>query len=253
MNARGHLSSETIDLLLLSALADAEATQARAHLDGCDECRGRWAQLEADKRQFEQFVFPRTLPKLEARLEQQQTPVGFFARFRLAVVLPAVAVAAAATFAVVGLTGPGTQTEDELYIGLKGAVPSVEIVAQRGETQFKVTPGGELHAKDRIRFVVNPAGARYVLIASQDGAGAFTVYQPFGANQSMSIEGVGRARVELPGAVELDDTMGTERVVAAFSDSPISAADLEAAFRADPAAPRLPNARVVTWDFEKAP
>lgn len=253
MNTRGHLSSETIDLLLLSALAATEANEAKAHLDSCESCRTRWRELNEDKQKFEQFVFARTLPKVEARLEKERAPAGFFERFRLAILLPAVGLAAAATFAVVSATGPGTQTEDELYIGLKGASPSMEIVALRGETQFPVKPGAELKPKDRIRFVVNPAGAQYLLIASKDGAGAFTVYHPFGATESTRLAGSLPKKLELPGSVELDETLGTEHVVAVFSDAPVKATDVEAAMTADPAAPKLPNARVLTWEFQKAP
>ncbi len=43
MNARGHLTSETIDLLLLSALDAESANEAKAHIDGCDRCRSAGA------------------------------------------------------------------------------------------------------------------------------------------------------------------------------------------------------------------
>ncbi|MEW5743447.1 MAG: hypothetical protein AB1938_31340 [Myxococcota bacterium] len=253
MNPRGHLSSETIDLLLLSALAANEANEAKAHLDSCEACRTRWRELNEDKQKFEQFVFARTLPKVEARLEKERAPGGFFGRFKVMWLLPAMGVAAAAVFGVVALSGPGTQTEDDLYIGLKGAGPSFEVVALRGETQFPVKPGAQLKPKDRLRFVVNPGGAKYLLIASRDGAGVFTVYHPFGATESVRLEGQTPAKQELPGSVELDETLGTEHLVVVFSDEPVKAADVEAALKADAAAPKLPNARVLSWDLQKAP
>ncbi|GMU62456.1 MAG: hypothetical protein AMXMBFR34_42190 [Myxococcaceae bacterium] len=252
MNPRGHLSSETIDLLLLSALAAGEANEAKAHLDTCEACRTRWRELNEDKQKFEQFVFARTLPKVEARLVKERAQGGFFERFRVMWLLPAMGVAAAAVFGVVALTGPGTQTEDELYIGVKGASPSLEVVALRGETQFPVKSGAELKPKDRIRFVVNPAGAQYVLIASRDGAGVFTVYHPFGAAESVKLDSALPKKLELPGSVELDDTLGTEHLVAVFSSQPVKSADVEAALKADAAAPKVPNASVLTWEFRKA-
>ena len=252
MNTRGHLSSETIDLLLLSALNASEANDAKAHLDTCEACRTRWRELNEDKQQFEQFVFARTLPKVEARLEKERG--GFFERFRALWLLPAVGVAAAAVFGIVALNGPGTQTEDDLYVGIKGGSPSLEIFAQHeGGDAFPVKPGGALKPKDRIRFVVNPAGAKYLLIASKDGAGAFTVYHPFGATESVKLGDQLPKKLELPGSVELDDTLGTEHVVAVFSDAPVTADAVKAALDADAAAPKLPNARVVTWEFQKAP
>jgi hypothetical protein len=61
-NARGHLSSETIDLLLLSALSSNEANEAKAHLDDCGLCKQRWMELNEDSQKFKQYVFARTLP-----------------------------------------------------------------------------------------------------------------------------------------------------------------------------------------------
>jgi hypothetical protein len=165
-----------------------------------------------------------------------------------------VGVAAAAVFGIVSVTGPGTQTEDELYIGMKGVTPSIDIYAQRaGGEAFPVKAGGQLKPKDKIRFVVNPAGAKYVLIASKDGAGAFTVYHPFGATESARLDSAVPKKQELPGSVELDETLGTEHLVAVFSDAPIKAADVKAALEAAPTAPKLPNASVVSWEFQKAP
>ncbi len=246
MNARGHLSSETIDLLLLSALAAPEANQAKAHLDDCSTCRTRWQELNDDKQRFEQFVFARTLPKVEARVAAQRA--GFFERFKLKLLLPAVGLAAA--LGVVALTGPGTQTEDDLYVGLKGH-PTLEVYAARGAGQaFAVSAGAPLQPKDRIRFVVNPAGARHLLVVSRDGAGVFSVYHPFGAMVSQPMAG-GQAKVELPGSVELDETLGAEVVVAAFSEEPLKVETVRAALEANPRAPKLPGVRFVVTEFTK--
>lgn len=250
MNARGHLSSETIDLLLLSALGAAEANEAKHHLDGCESCRTRWRELNEDKQRFEQFVFARTLPKVEARVRSERE--GFFARFKLKLFLPAMAVVAAAA-GVVLVTGPGTQTEDDAYVGIKGgsANPTFEVHAVRGQgSSFQVKEGVELQPNDRIRFVVNPAGAKYLLVASTDGAGMFSVYHPFGAVESQPLAEQ-KNKVELPGAVELDGTLGGERLVAVFSEEPIKASEVEAALKADPQHPKLPGVSFVIREFRK--
>jgi hypothetical protein len=251
MNARGHLSSETIDLLLLSALSASETNEAKQHIDGCDDCRARWRELNEDKARFEQFVFARTLPKVEARVLAERQ--GFFERFRLKLLLPVLAVGAAA-LAVVFATGPGTQTEDDAYVGIKGGAssqPSFELFAVRGQgSAFPVGPGAELHPSDRIRFVVNPAGAKYLLVASTDGAGVFSVYHPFGADKSQPVAEA-KSKLELPGAVELDNTLGAERVVAVFSEEPLTAQQVEAALKADAKNPRLPGVRFVLREFRK--
>lgn len=246
-----HLSSETIDLLLLSALSAPEANDAKHHIDSCDACRTRWRELNEDKARFEQFVFARTLPKVEARVAAARG--SFFDRFKLKLVIPALAVAGAAA-AVVITTGPGTQTEDDSYVGMKGAVasaPSFEVFAVRGAgNSFPVKNDTVLHPTDRIRFVVSPAGAKYLMVASTDGAGVFSVYHPFGAAQSHPVEA--KAKIELPGAVELDDTLGAEKLVAVFSEQPITAAQVEAALKLDAKNPKLPGVSFVFREFRKA-
>jgi hypothetical protein len=248
MNAltRGHLSSETIDLLLLSALSAPETNEAKEHLDACPHCKQRWQELNEDKQRFEQFVFARTLPKVEARVQAERQ--GFFGRFKLQFLIPAIGLAAA--FAVVA-SFPGTQTEDDVYVGIKGGQPSLDVFAVRGEGgAFQVKGGSKLQPSDKIRFVVNPAGAKYLLVASRDGAGVFSVYHPFGADRSQPVAEK-NAKVELPGAVELDATLGTEHIVAAFSEEPLSATQVKEALEADSKNPKLPGVRFVTIEFAK--
>jgi hypothetical protein len=249
MNARGHLSSETIDLLLMSALTGDRQTEAKAHLEGCQLCQKRWTELNEDKARFEQFVFPRTLEKLEARLAAPTLMERLRAGWKMMV--PAAAgIVAASLAAAVYLGGKDrTQTEDDIYIGIKGGA-TLEVVANRPETgQFPVKPGTVLKPKDKIRFVVNTAGAKYLLIASRDGAGAFTVYHPFGAAQSAQVT---PGRIEVPTTVELDEVTGNERIVAVFSDAPVQAEDVKAALEQSPNDPKIEKAKVVSWEFVKA-
>lgn len=255
MNARGHLSSETIDLLMLSGLEASAANAAKSHLDSCETCRTRWRELNEDKEKFQQFVFPRTLEKVASRV---MAP-SLFDRIRIIgpwkVFGPLAGAAAAAGLAigVFNAAGPGTQTEDEVYVGIKGgksADVTLEVVAQRpSQGQFAVKPGSVLRPGDKLRFVVNPGSAKYVLIGSLDGSGAFTVYHPFGGDKSAAIE---RGSHELPGAVELDAVTGAEKVVAVFSSVPVEAKALQQAVAANPQQPQLKDAKVISLDFLKA-
>lgn len=247
-NTRGHLSSQTIDLLLLGALPADAGNAAKAHLDDCERCRTQWRELNDDKDRFEKFVFARTLPKVEARAAQQ---MPFFTRLRLGLALPALALVASALVVGWVATGSGQTADDEPYVGLKGAAPALEVFAVRGAGgSFAVTSGAALQPSDRLRFVVSPGRARYLLIASKDGVGTFTVYHPFGATQSVELPADGLRR-ELDGAVELDAALGTERLVAVFSQEPVQAATVEAALEANPTDPKVPEATVVSLDFVK--
>ncbi len=250
-NTRGHLSSETIDLLLLSALNASEATSAKAHLATCTVCGTRWQEVNEDKQRFEQFVFARTLPKVEAAVEKNDS---MFSKLNVRWLMPVLGLVTAGVAAFIihaALVG----LEPEPYVGVKGQAPMLEVFAMRDEGRpFSVKRGQALKPKDRIRFVVNPPGAKYVLIASRDAKGTFTVYHPFGASQSQKVPGDdGPKKVELSSTIELDDTAGPERLVAVFSAQPVAAHDVEAALLANPDSPSVPNAQVVSWEFVKEP
>jgi hypothetical protein len=164
--------------------------------------------------------------------------------------LPIAASAVAASIAIaVYLGGDRTKTEDDVYIGMKGGA-TLEVVANRADTgQFPVRAGTVLKPKDRIRFVVNTAGSKYVMIASKDGAGTFSVYYPYGAEQSGEVT---PGHVELPKSIELDEVTGPERIVAVFSESPVEATAVKAALEANPQDPKVDRAKVISWEFVKS-
>ncbi len=269
MNARGHLSSETIDLLMLSALSAEQTNEAKAHIDACDRCRTRWRELNEDKERFVQYVYPRTVEQVTSRLVVTSLwdRLRLFGPWRIAG--PALGVAAAALAAVLvvsGGGGGGTQSEDEVYVGVKGGKKSAgggggtldlglkgdariefEVVAQRAnEGQFPVKDGTVLKPGDKIRFVVNPGGAKYVLIGSKDGAGNFTVYHPYGGEKSAGID---RGEHELPGAIELDEVAGKEKLIAVFSTEPLKADEVKA--MVEKGEPEPKDAKVMSLEFVK--
>ncbi|MBX7114392.1 MAG: DUF4384 domain-containing protein [Myxococcaceae bacterium] len=232
-----HLSSETIDLLSLAALEPAQARSARAHIDSCSQCQAEWQTLQEDKARFEQFVLPRTLPKIEATLAPVPWTTQLTQKWKL--LIPAASLAGVAVLALV-LTPQATDTP--AYVGVKGpSVPTFDVVAQRPSGgQFTVTVRTPLKPKDRIRFVVDPATANYLMIASQDAAGVFTVFYPYGGQQSAAVR-----RGEVPGSIELDATVGPETLVAVFSLAPVTAQTVKNALTANPTAPRVENAHVL--------
>lgn len=252
MNPQQHLSSETLDLLLLSALAEDERHKARAHLEGCGSCKQRWTQLEEDSGRFTKFVLPRTLPQVEAKVAQ----VSLWDRLRrhTRLLYPAMALGAAAVLVVVvtpRVAGDADRAgmEEPLY-GLKGGA-RVEVVAQQGDAQRPVTDETVLTEGDRIRFLVEPAGAPFLLLASQDGEGAFTVYFPYGGSHSASLS---EGFVELPGSIELDDAPGPETLFAVFSSEPVDASLVQAALRDGRELAALPAVvEVLEKRFQKGP
>jgi hypothetical protein len=133
---------------------------------------------------------------------------------------PAMALAAGLLLMVVLRPGRPPQSPD---LGIKGG-PVLQVVARHGARVAPLRNGDLLAPGDELRFVALPAGQRFLLIMSIDGAGTVTVYQPFGGSQSSPIAG---DRVELPGSIVLDAAPGPEHLVAFFSPVPIAASAVQ--------------------------
>lgn len=206
-----HLSAYTLDALALDVL-DGEARKgALDHLAGCARCcadRDAAAELRAH---FIVEVLPRT---------RAVAPPRAWRRAWLAI--PALA----GVVVLLVLLRRGDPPAPEL--AAKGDA-TWQVFAHRGDLTFAVHDGAELAAGDRIRFVVAPGAARFLLVASIDGAGHATIYYPYGAAESEPIAG---ARVELPGSIVLDAAPGPERVFAILSDEAIASAAVLAELRA---------------------
>jgi hypothetical protein len=130
--------------------------------------------------------------------------------------------------------------------------PALEVYVRRTDADRveRVAEGGCLDPGDRLRFLLRPVRGRpadHLLLVSLDGAGALTVYYPYGETESGRLaEG---ARVELPGSIELDGTPGPERLFAIVSRAPVKLAEvrprLEALFARGPEAVRAATAAVL--------
>lgn len=221
MSERAHLSNFVLDELALEALSREETERARHHLETCAQCQARaeeGAQLRAN---FAKLV-ERTLAAVQQRNRSWRR--WFAVRFAV----PVVAIAACVLVLLRPRAEP-TAIPTEPEFGIKGSLPVFEVFARRDQQVFAVKDGSILVPGDELRFAVVPQGATYVLVASIDGSGAVTMYYPYNAERSAEVD-PGR-RTELPGSIVLDAAPGPERLVAAFSRTPIRAVDLAAELR----------------------
>ena len=183
VDPRGHLSGETLDLLLIGALPPADANAAKGHLDTCEPCRARWRELNEDKRRFEEHVFARTLPKVEAEVARS----GGYPLAKRG--WPVTAWLALAT-AVVGVVAVQHWT---------GARASLEVSWVRpGEAPVSAPAGARIPTGDRLRFLVTPGGARYLLLAERDETGAMAVHFPPAGSSSARLRTSGRLEIGRP-------------------------------------------------------
>jgi hypothetical protein len=128
-------------------------------------------------------------------------------------------------------------------LGIKGGA-SFQVYALRGEAVFPVRADTRLAPGDRIRFVVDPGNARYLLVASVDGAGKVSVYYPPSGDRSGYVV---PGRSELEGSIELDQVLGPERLLAYFSDDPLPSTEVVESLARGAEAPRGIQPVVLTY------
>ena len=198
----GCISDLRFDHWLAGELDGAQVSELEGHVSSCARCAGRKRELEQ-----QQAEFLAAAPALRSGR-------GTVTRTRRTWLAPAaggLALAAAVLLAVLpkGSEAPGTRRKGGERIGF--FVKRGELVA-RGQSGERVRPG------DSLRFTYSSSEPRYLAILSLDGAQHASVYFPEGARAQQLPAGADSA---LPSSVELDDVLGTERIMGLFCEAAI--------------------------------
>jgi len=196
-------------------LSERELGAVGAHVRGCEACQQALAGITAVAEEQEARLDER-LVDLDARLDAAR---GRWRRTVFLAVGGAVGLAACVAVALgLGLTPDASEPPAPAYTGLKGEM-KFQVVAKRGDNQFRVDPGAELRENDALRFVVVTDRGGYVEVFSVDSAGAISPFYPDSAPAGdavpLRLDGLGRH--ELPGSIVLDDARGDEFFVVVFS------------------------------------
>jgi hypothetical protein len=120
----------------------------------------------------------------------------------------------AAAAAVALLARPAV---DEGGTRVKGSA-HVAYHVKRGDRVFRGSTEQPLHPGDLLRFTATTDRARHLAIFSLDAHGTATVY--YAPRLATDVVGPG-TDLPLETSVELDDSMGEERLFALFCDEPI--------------------------------
>ena len=216
-----HLTSLDLDRIELGEPGGGDGARIQAHLAVCLACAARRSEHGALVSRFRVAVLPRTLDVVAAG---RRSDARGFRLLALAVALPALVGLAL----VVRVGRPFAPTAPpSSSIGVKGAAV-MHVFARLGGAApqvpgavVKVLEGTHLSAGDALRFVLDPTGLPYVLIASVDGAGQVSIYYPYRGESSARVDE--RATVSVPHSIVLDQAPGPERLFALFSREPISA------------------------------
>lgn len=221
--ARGSacLSDLAFDTWRAGELGPAESSAADAHLARCARCRERRQELDTAAEAFLRS-YPVLRPQSERGLAAPRR-VPHRSRPQTLAALAGVALAAGVLL-FLGLRPP-VRSGNEDGTRLKGA-ERIGFVVRRGEQVFEGVDGQRVRPGDQLRFVATTQAARYLAILSRDGAGVASVYYPTAATHARRIDPAESGLLD--SAVELDATLGAERVYGVFCESPFELEPLRA-------------------------
>ena len=198
-----HLSTLTLHQLRYGELEGPEAAQARAHLQTCERCSQLLQQQHAHREEFVLKPVPEALKELEG------VPTAPWWRRLLVWGTPALALAAAILLVPTVLLDDPEPTQPEEIVTAKGGF-HLEAWVDTPDGPMVLDEGSTLSAGDRVQLKFATQGRQHVGFGGIDGSGAVEVYG--------MTTGEGEGLQNAPFALTLDDSPGTQRFVAVFSD-----------------------------------
>lgn len=202
------LSEFRLDQFRLGELTEEEKAQIQYLLANDTKAASHLTALEKESKDFaEKFSIANLAADALQRAEQEKEPKLNFFRQLLrpqwitgTLVTMGIAIALIFNFSPIKLKEP--------TIRIKGGFFAY-IYAKRGDHQWKVEPRDFLAPKDLVRFVYSSPIDGYLYVVGIDAAQKITLYEPDQNKKPKKIS-IGQNQ-QIPGAIELDETLGTER------------------------------------------
>src|SRR5262249_5035034 len=216
MTKRTTIPTLFLERLALGELSPQEREAAMARIDADPEARER---LAAIIRSNEEVLAAYPPERVRAEIERRSARERSVERPRVRwLMLVAPVLGAAAVVLVFALRQPPPDTER-----LKGLSPQVLVFQQQGGArQVEALQNGAIvHPHDLIQSGYFAAGRRFGVLLSIDGAGGVTLHFPDAPKEPTRL---GKGKVLLPRAFELDDAPDFERFIFVTSNEPLDAA-----------------------------
>jgi len=215
-----HLSELALERWIAGELAD--TTAAARHLARCADCQARLHHRSEARSVFGRRADLAAL----AQATWRRAGVAPSSRRRRLLALGAVAAVACLVVAIPTLLSPRI---GERLDGLraKGGLALELFVRHPDGAVASMVPEGTAVPGDQLRFRVVTPRKGFVAIVSVDGAGQVSAYLPAAG----SLPAVGAGAHLLDGAVELDDVLGHERLLAFLCSEPLDGATVLAGVR----------------------
>jgi hypothetical protein len=210
-----------LDRLVAGELARSAERNVLDHVETCDACSTRLAEIRAEQHAFAERKLD--LPRLVPR--PRRSAIWF---------AMAPALAAALGFWMLLARSRGDFLVEQGSERTKGGSPLAFFILRDGQ----ISPGSEgtaLHPGDSIEFVFTSDRAGYLAIMSVDGAGRASIYFPAGPRAAPFPTGTARP---VPVSTVLDGTLGPEQIYALHCDTAIELEPVRAALAGGTSAPQ---------------
>ena len=223
-----HISTLKLHRLRYGELDEAEVRAIRTHVEGCARCAERLQVQEQERAAFVATPVPDAIRALAAQEAAPTLAERLQGWFRQPLLVGGLALAAAATIAVVSLPG------DSSYTGIKGQ-HLVEVVVQDHGT---LDPDAEsIHPGDRLQLRIPPGDWEQVWVGDEEAwLGSF----PVTPSKSWHL---------MPFSLEVDSQPGPEEIVVVLSNHPLTEQEANAAL----AGKKLGGVQVEQLQLHKEP
>ncbi len=241
------LSDLRLDQLRVGELSGEARDRSRAHIETCARCRDRQRALEEQVAASLAALPP--LPASPPLSPAQETPAasvgppGGPRRRWIGAGAAGLGLAAAALLLVI--VQPSDPEELSPSQGAapklapttrtKGA-PTLHFHVRRDGRVFEGGPGDLIRPGDALRFAYSWPEGGELAVLSRDGAGTVSAYFPAGERTFTAAPG---EKIDLPGAVLLDDVVGDEVLYGVFCAEATPLSVIERAVDARPEDPEL--------------
>ncbi|MBI5068785.1 MAG: DUF4384 domain-containing protein [Deltaproteobacteria bacterium] len=211
------------ELALERHLLDPAASAVKSHVESCQRCGTRLAEMKRQGEEFLQFVFPATVEKVEQAAEKGARRFSWIPLFA-----PVSAVAAAAALFL--LVQPASDGFPADYDGIKGRGGlGLSVFVNRATGVHCASEGEPVSASEQIRFRVDLTRKPcHLWIVSVDASGQVSRLFPTTGDGGVLVA----TQYEIPGGAVLDGKPGPERVYAICTPQPTYYAALERAVQA---------------------
>lgn len=226
-------SDLALDAMHVDESTPSESALLMKHIAGCNPCEARWDLRQQGLGAFKALdrdAMIAKLHRLSAELPAETSP-SFWQQIRSVLTQPAFFGTSMAMFAIVMMLatkpdpGPVDDLDSTRVIRTKGA--SFTVFKSTDESVEILANGSTVYPGDRLRFKISPREGTEVMVVGQETNGeiymAFPIDGSATSRPSMASEGG-----ILPGAIELDQSSGRERLYLVTCEHPFDLSNIEA-------------------------